>query len=108
MSGREALVGTARLVADDRLSGRGPGAPDEVKTRARVVDSDDGLDGHQAVVLDWYLLQRSRWLAPIVRKGTRCHGPGRGATTGVSTTWASPANLFRVGLGGGGARTGAL
>ena len=45
------------------------------------VDSDDGLDGHQAVVLDWYLLTRSRWLAPIVRKGTRCHGPGRGAST---------------------------
>ena len=58
------------------------------------VDSDDGLDGHQAVVLDWYLLQRSRWLAPIVRKGTRCHGPGRGATTGGLYDVGQPGQSF--------------
>ena len=58
------------------------------------LNSDDGLDGHQAVVLDWYLLQRSRWLAPIVRKGIRCHGPGRGATTGGLYDVGQPGQSF--------------
>ena len=33
---------------------------------------DDGLDGHQAVVLDWFLLCRTRWLAAVSRAGPRC------------------------------------
>jgi len=39
--------------------------------------SDDGLDGHQAVILDWYLLQRARWLAPVSRAGWQCHHGAR-------------------------------
>ena len=45
-------------------------------------------------MLDWYLLQRSRWLAPIVRKGVRCHGPGRGATTGGLYDVGQPGQSF--------------
>lgn len=57
--------------------------------------SDDGLDGHQAVVLDWYLLQRSRWLAPMVRRGAGCYGKHGGAkTVGGLYDVASPGQSF--------------
>ena len=52
--------------------------------------TDDGLDGHQAVILDWYLLQRSRWLAPVARSSWQCHhGARRDDTHGVDKPGAS-------------------
>ena len=64
--------------------------------------TDDGLDGHQAVILDWYLLQRSRWLAPVARSELAV--PPRRRTRRHARRRQARGVVLRLGFGRGGAR----
>ena len=98
VSRRQALARTARLVADDRLSGRGPRTPDEVKTRARVCRfRRRGWTGTRP----WFWIGtccsgRGGW-RPSSGKVRGATGRGAGRRRGASTTSGSPGSPSSAG-----------